>query len=358
MEKLYLKDIKHNPHDPRSERDNQHIKRLAESIKSEGLLHPIIINQDKTLVDGHYRVEALKLLGIEWLCWDKEKRTATLPRDTDFDLSIDSMAANTVLEPQSTWDKAVFLHKNIENDILKFDINDDVKTPIQYLNHVKNAFYRDGTNKFSDYEKQRIRLFQAINLHGDEYNTAIRLLEILEWPEYLQQAFKNGDIDQSKAQKWTILIKQEPKLEQRFEQILKLESKGQKIIFDTITETIKLDHEITDEQIDELIEFAKVEQETERKWTKIKVEQAVDALVHGKLVQRTQFISDKDNRMLEDYREYSSNIFTIQAEYINRFNSNIAKKEAINILWNVHNHIEQQLRELNEIKHMVVRRNE
>ena len=76
-EKLYIKDIKtlDSKDDPRkTERSSGHIKRLAESIKENGLIHPLIVNSDKTLVSGHCRLDALKLLGIEWLCWDKEKR--------------------------------------------------------------------------------------------------------------------------------------------------------------------------------------------------------------------------------------------------------------------------------------------
>ena len=112
-----------NPNDPRRrERRQGFIKTLAESIKREGLLHPISVNQDKTLVDGHYRLLALTLLGVEWLCWDKEKRIATLPRDKDFDTGFDSGVANFLVEPQTDFEKAVWL-----NGQLKLRILDNVR---------------------------------------------------------------------------------------------------------------------------------------------------------------------------------------------------------------------------------------
>lgn len=49
----------------RVRKDMGDLKGLAESIKRHGLLHPVVVKADKTLVAGHRRVEAVKLLG-----WD------------------------------------------------------------------------------------------------------------------------------------------------------------------------------------------------------------------------------------------------------------------------------------------------
>lgn len=45
--------------------DSQKVKELAESIKELGLLNPVTINEDKTLIAGMHRLEACKLLGHE-----------------------------------------------------------------------------------------------------------------------------------------------------------------------------------------------------------------------------------------------------------------------------------------------------
>jgi ParB family chromosome partitioning protein len=47
----------------RSRKDMGDIKALAESIKEVGLLHPIVISPEKTLIAGQRRLEAVKLLG-------------------------------------------------------------------------------------------------------------------------------------------------------------------------------------------------------------------------------------------------------------------------------------------------------
>jgi ParB family chromosome partitioning protein len=41
------------------------IEELAESIRSHGLLHPVVVTSDKKLIAGRRRIEALKLLGVE-----------------------------------------------------------------------------------------------------------------------------------------------------------------------------------------------------------------------------------------------------------------------------------------------------
>ena len=47
----------------RVRKDMGDIKSLAESMKRHGLLHPVVVKQDGTLIAGHRRIEAAKLLG-------------------------------------------------------------------------------------------------------------------------------------------------------------------------------------------------------------------------------------------------------------------------------------------------------
>lgn len=48
----------------RREANIQHIRELADSIKELGLLNPVSVDQDHTLIAGLHRLEAIKLL-----CW-------------------------------------------------------------------------------------------------------------------------------------------------------------------------------------------------------------------------------------------------------------------------------------------------
>ena len=63
MEQRKLTDIRKNG---RHRKDLGDIASLAESIATIGLLHPIVIKTDGTLIAGERRIEACKLLG-----WDK-----------------------------------------------------------------------------------------------------------------------------------------------------------------------------------------------------------------------------------------------------------------------------------------------
>jgi len=263
-----------------------------------------------------------------------------------------------MIEPVTQYDKAIFLSENIKEDVLKYCIIDGTElSAMSYLNHCKNAFYRNDVNLlYPKYEKQRIRIFRAINLDGDDYNTAIRLLEILEYPDYLLEAFKSGKIDQSTARKWTTLVKKQPELEKQFKTILELEKKGQKIVFDTILEVIHKDQKLTGEQLVDLIEVAKVEQETERKWTDIRIKQLTDAVLEGKVDRLVEYVDDDETNFINELKDYRKNVSMIVADHIKfEFKHDIAKREAIGILWDMHNHIQKQLRDLGEIKISVER---
>jgi len=65
---LKIKDIKDNPFQPRIEMNEESLKELAESIKNEGQLQPIIVQKDKNkyiVIAGHRRLYAHKLIKKE-----------------------------------------------------------------------------------------------------------------------------------------------------------------------------------------------------------------------------------------------------------------------------------------------------
>jgi ParB family chromosome partitioning protein len=67
IELLDLSALRANPFQPRREFDEEEIKSLAESIKAQGLLQPILVRQKENstyeIISGERRFRALKLLG-------------------------------------------------------------------------------------------------------------------------------------------------------------------------------------------------------------------------------------------------------------------------------------------------------
>lgn len=66
---ISVTDLYENPYQPRISIDSGDLKSLANSIKESGLIQPIVVTERKeggyTIVAGHRRVEAHKLLGID-----------------------------------------------------------------------------------------------------------------------------------------------------------------------------------------------------------------------------------------------------------------------------------------------------
>jgi len=59
--KIGISDIKINS--GRRSTDQQNVEELARSIKAVGLMNPVTVTQDNTLIAGLHRLEAAKLLG-------------------------------------------------------------------------------------------------------------------------------------------------------------------------------------------------------------------------------------------------------------------------------------------------------
>ncbi|MEI6121872.1 MAG: ParB N-terminal domain-containing protein, partial [Opitutae bacterium] len=66
LSEILLTQIVPNPRQPRREFDEASVKELAESIRSEGLLQPVVVRKTKDgfeLIAGERRFRAFKLLG-------------------------------------------------------------------------------------------------------------------------------------------------------------------------------------------------------------------------------------------------------------------------------------------------------
>jgi len=63
LEFLPLDDAKPNPRTPR-QHDPQQILAIARNVDASGFTAPILIDRDSTIIAGHGRLEAAKLLGL------------------------------------------------------------------------------------------------------------------------------------------------------------------------------------------------------------------------------------------------------------------------------------------------------
>ncbi len=66
IEKLRIEDIKPYPHNPRTHTREQ-IEKIARNIKEFGFYAPVVVDKDNVLIIGHARLEAMKLLGEEYI---------------------------------------------------------------------------------------------------------------------------------------------------------------------------------------------------------------------------------------------------------------------------------------------------
>jgi len=389
-EKLYIKDIKKNPKDPRRrERRKGFIKILSQSIKNEGLIHPLIVNQDKTLVDGHYRLMALEQLGVEWLCWDKEKRIATLPRDKDYDTEFDSGVANFLVEPQTDFEKAIWLDGQLKVRILNNLAMKSLPTPKQYLRHVQHTKYhqRKMHDELKEWETEREHILDSLKW---TLNESIDKLGMLDWSSDLQDAVDDKRIDfyyakeVSKIKDKTIRdkliklgerklgeknpklssitevrsiakqIEKEPKSEQIFKTIFEkeLDKNKRDSAFKIIEKSIEKKHLPSEDEVNEIVEFIDESEDTIKDWTDVRVDQAVEAMTEGKRLEQVEIISDADQRILNKYKSVVENIYHFNADHIRHFHSSKARNEAVNYLWTVENFVRKTLRDLNEINVM------
>lgn len=409
-EKLYIKDIKENKSDPRRKRRQSFIKQLSDSIRVDGLLQPLIINQDKTLVDGHYRLSALKLLGVKWLCWDKEKRIATLPRDKDFDKEFDSMSANTLREPQTDIEKAIFIKSQLKHRILK-NLQQHVDAR-SFLDNFLQAAYRGRQKKYSEWEPEMFHILTAANAGG--ISNAIQLLDMLGLPENIRNAvsdeditsrqaralakieskkirnkildelkknkeiyassdieeiskikdekiqkklfhaIKNENINRSEIRVWSERIEETPESKKLFESLIdtKASDKERESALKIVERSIEKKHLPSEEEMSEIVDFVHESQDTIGEWTDVRVDQAVEAMTEGKRLEEVEIISDADQRILNKYKSVVENIYHFNADHIRHFHSSKARNEAVNYLWTVENFVRKTLRDLNEINVM------
>lgn len=102
VEEIKLSDIKKNPYQPRTIFDKEKIEELAESIKNNGLLQPIIVKKSLTgyiIIAGERRVRAFEMLG-------KENIPAIIKDLSDEEMMVFSILENLQREDLSALEEA------------------------------------------------------------------------------------------------------------------------------------------------------------------------------------------------------------------------------------------------------------
>jgi len=157
IEKIKLQELKLAEYNPRKMSDKQY-KDLKASLEKFGLVDPIIINSDNTVVGGHQRLRIMRELGAEYVPTvrvnlskqDEMELNIRLNKNSgEFDLDV--LANNFEVDELKDWGfKDIELGFNI--DKLPNDLSD--KLELQYKIEVdvtsekeQEKLYNDLTNK-------------------------------------------------------------------------------------------------------------------------------------------------------------------------------------------------------------------
>lgn len=96
---LRIEDLKRNPRNSRTHSKRQ-IRQIAESIRTFGFTNPVLLNRDSTIVAGHGRVAAAKLLGMS------EVPTIRLENLSPDEIRAFVIADNRLAE-RAGWDRSI-----------------------------------------------------------------------------------------------------------------------------------------------------------------------------------------------------------------------------------------------------------
>jgi DNA modification methylase len=208
-------ELKDNPEDPRNSRDQEQVNKLTKSIEKEGLLNPIPLKKDLTIVDGHARRDALLQLGINRLTVfqiQEESLYAVPTQGAEHDLDISSMAANVLRQDATTAEQARFIVRMIEERVLnqlenheiqKLSDNDnDARECVNILNHLENVERPDRAQgwNYSTGQESLDRILTAADLKSRTARAyAENYLKAKENAPAVFNAWEDGSIESKNA---------------------------------------------------------------------------------------------------------------------------------------------------------------
>jgi len=139
-QKALLKDLKQDKSQPRQYFDDEAIARMAVSIKNEGVINPIEVDEDMVIITGERRYRASKLAGLT------EVPIKILPKMSYKDRFIRQVQENIHQNTMSTWDTAKAFKKVI--DLLVAD--DPSIQPTRKSGNPKQGYFSTGVKELNE----------------------------------------------------------------------------------------------------------------------------------------------------------------------------------------------------------------
>jgi ParB-like chromosome segregation protein Spo0J len=174
---LKIKEIILN--DNRRKLDLNKVKQLAESIEQIGLINPITVNKDKTLIAGNHRIEAYKLLGrdeIEASFLDLNKLLADL---AEIDENLMRNELHWIdADKQIARRKAIYLELYPETKAGGDRKSDKIK--IQTLDSDNKTFIQDTADKTN---KSKSSISQSVKRGNEITEEEAEVLKAIDAPK-------------------------------------------------------------------------------------------------------------------------------------------------------------------------------
>lgn len=188
---------------------------FIESIRTSGVIEPIVVTRDFTIVSGHQRVRACKELGIEEI-------PARVKDYADEDAIIKDLLETNVRQ-----------RGNIDGSALKLG---RIIAELERIYGVHNGGDRRAVSPMAKEEtKSQDELFEMLGVSKDTYHRAKNLLELI--PE-LQESLEEGNISASAASRL----------------LARLSKEEQIAVFAAMPKDVKLSQREVKEYIDEIRE--------------------------------------------------------------------------------------------------------
>lgn len=154
--KLFVKEIIVSD---RIRKDLGSIQELADDIKANGLINPIVVNEENVLLAGERRLEAVKLLG-----WTEVPVTVMQTRDEEHELNIE-ISENEVRKEFSRAERAECMRRTLEAEKAKAKERQGERTSVRNQTEVQRA--DTATAKEFGIGKDTLRKELAISDHQD-----------------------------------------------------------------------------------------------------------------------------------------------------------------------------------------------
>jgi len=191
MMELKLKDIRTNPHQPRSYFDEGKLQILSDSIKEHGINTPIELIWDirddgkkATLKDGERRVRAMQIAGIKELHYGKEYIIVEVKDDAD--LEYRGLIACCMREDLQPVEKGYAILKLLKRRGIKtFDMA--VSSINRAKDYIDNSFLAEPSKRNFFVSKETIKqVAKDMKMIGVSGTNAVDLIKITKLPKDLQ----------------------------------------------------------------------------------------------------------------------------------------------------------------------------